>query len=189
MFEQHIHNLHSLISKLDKNKFIECSQLLSKCRIAHIAAIGNTTPIALDLSFRLGRFGISTFSSPIPEFYLNSVALGNENDVLIAISKSGMARQVLHAATTAKNKGMKIILITEEKSSPLVSLADYILSSNEDHPLFTDFGAPTSHLNELAICDALLFFIKNEKQLSESIPKETDNHIQDVELLISDSKL
>ena len=85
VFEQHIHNLHSLISKLDKNKFIECSQLLSKCRIAHIAAIGNTTPIALDLSFRLGRFGISTFSSPIPEFYLNSVALGNENDVLIAI--------------------------------------------------------------------------------------------------------
>jgi len=100
-----------------------------------------------------------------------------------------MARQVLHAATTAKNKGMKIILITEEKSSPLVSLADYILSSNEDHPLFSDFGAPSSHLNELAICDALLFFIKNEKQLSESIPEETDNHIQDVELLISDSKL
>lgn len=189
VFEQHIHNLHSLISKLDNNKFIECSQLLSKCRVAHIAAIGNTTPIALDLSFRLGRFGISTFSSPIPEFYLNSVALGNENDVLIAISKSGMARQVLHAATTAKNKGMKIILITEEKSSPLVSLADYILSSNEDHPLFSDFGAPSSHLNELAICDALLFFIKNEKQLSESIPEETNNHIQDVELLISDSKL
>ena len=72
VFEQHIHNLHSLISKLDNNKFIECSQLLSKCRVAHIAAIGNTTPIALDLSFRLGRFGISTFSSPIPEFYLNS---------------------------------------------------------------------------------------------------------------------
>ena len=99
-----------------------------------------------------------------------------------------MARQVLHAATTAKNKGMKIILITEESNSPLISLADYVLTSNEDHPLFTNFGAPASHLNEFAICDALLFFIKNEKQSSESI-SETDNHIQDVELLISDSKL
>ncbi len=64
VIEQHIHNLHSLISKLDKNIFIECSQLLTKCRTAHIAAIGNTTPIALDLSFRLGRFGISRIQLP-----------------------------------------------------------------------------------------------------------------------------
>ena len=51
-------------------------------------------------------------------------ALGNKGDVLLAISTSGKSKNVLQAATTAKQKGMSVVALTGKEGGPLGSLAD-----------------------------------------------------------------
>ena len=106
IFEHNIQNLRAIASRLSKKELLTCAYKLTHATAVHILAIGNTTPIALDLSFRLSRFGVQAFSSSISEYYLNNVSLGKETDVVIALSGSGTAKQVLQAVDIAKDIGM-----------------------------------------------------------------------------------
>lgn len=189
-FERNIQNLRNLSSNLSKDVLQQCALILLKAPAVHIIAIGNTTPIALDLSFRLSRFGVQSFSSPISEYYLNNVSLGSKEDVVIAISGSGTSKQVLQAADIAKDIGMTIISITSDSDSPLARVSDHILSSSEEHSLFNETKEPLSHLCSMAICDALLYAVKicSLTQTSNPFPdlkKRTD----EMEVYLSTTKL
>jgi D-sedoheptulose 7-phosphate isomerase len=49
-------------------------------------------------------------------------AIGQENDVLLAISTSGNSANVINAAVTAKSKGMKVVGLTGKDGGRLSSL-------------------------------------------------------------------
>lgn len=51
-------------------------------------------------------------------------ALGNKGDVLLAISTSGQSANVIKAAETAKQKGMKVVALTGKDGGKLATLAD-----------------------------------------------------------------
>jgi len=51
-------------------------------------------------------------------------SMGNKNDVLLAISTSGNSANVLKAAETAKNKGMKVVALTGKSGGKLAALCD-----------------------------------------------------------------
>ena len=50
--------------------------------------------------------------------------VGNEGDVLLAISTSGTSENILRAARAAKEKRMKIVALTSEGGNPLSQMAD-----------------------------------------------------------------
>ncbi|TXC78315.1 D-sedoheptulose 7-phosphate isomerase [Luteibaculum oceani] len=56
-------------------------------------------------------------------------ALGNKNDVLLAISTSGNSENVLRAAECAKVKGMKIVALTGKDGGKLGAIADVEIRS------------------------------------------------------------
>ena len=51
-------------------------------------------------------------------------ALGNRGDILLAISTSGQSTNVIKAAETAKQKGMKVVALTGKDGGKLGPLAD-----------------------------------------------------------------
>ncbi len=51
-------------------------------------------------------------------------ALGNNGDVLLAISTSGNSENILNAANVAKQKGMKIVALTGKTGGKLALIAD-----------------------------------------------------------------
>lgn len=51
-------------------------------------------------------------------------ALGNKNDILLAISTSGNSENVLNAIETAKNKGMRVIGLTGKDGGKMAALCD-----------------------------------------------------------------
>lgn len=53
--------------------------------------------------------------------------LGQAGDVLLAISTSGNSANVLHAARTAKEKGMTVVALTGNNGGQLAKLTDYEL--------------------------------------------------------------
>ncbi|HNU43111.1 MAG TPA: D-sedoheptulose 7-phosphate isomerase, partial [Cyclobacteriaceae bacterium] len=51
-------------------------------------------------------------------------ALGNKGDVLLGISTSGNSANVIRAAQAARDKGMKVIILSGKDGGKLASLAD-----------------------------------------------------------------
>lgn len=63
-------------------------------------------------------------------------ALGNEGDVLLAISTSGNSANVLNAVHAAHHKGMKVISLTGKTGGTLRTASD--VNVNVDHLLYSD---------------------------------------------------
>ena len=173
-------NLLSVASRLDMNVVLNCAKLIRESDMVHTVAVGNTSPVAIDLGFRLGRLGVRTSSAMVPEYFLNNISLGGKRDVIIAISHSGSSRQVIQALEMGRDKGMKSIAVTGTARSPVSQIADYTLNISAEDPLFSEFGA-ISHVYAMAVLDALLYFVANAERGSRDVDR--------LELLLAESKL
>ena len=153
----------TLARDVGKQQYNSIESIESKdCKVAHIMAVGNTSPLAQYMGFRLGRLGIKSTYNVAPEYFLNHVNLADEGDILIAISQSGTSRQVIQGMELGKEKGLKMIAITAVGQSPVSDLADYVLLSAGVEGSFS-YYKDYAHLNETAIIDALLNFVTNEE--------------------------
>ena len=158
-----------------------CVELIRGCGQAHLIAVGNTSPLAQYMGFRLGRLGIRCTFNMVPECAINHVNLAQESDILIAISQSGSSKQVVQAMELAREKGLPIIAITAHERSPVSSLADYLLLTRTDEPSFNYYKS-YAHYRETAVIDALLHFVMNENKI--------ENSGADVpEIIMADTKL
>ena len=162
MFGEFAKSMLVMGRRLDLEVMRACVNLLKNCKVAHIMAVGNTSPLAQYMGFRLGRLGIKSTYNVAPEYFLNHVNLADEGDILIAISQSGTSRQVIQGMELGKEKGLKMIAITACGQTPVSDLADYVLLSAGIEEPFSYYKS-YAHLNETAIIDALLNFVTNEE--------------------------
>jgi DNA-binding MurR/RpiR family transcriptional regulator len=89
-----------------------------------------------------------------------------------------LIRQVIQAMDLGKERGLKSIAVTGYECSPLSNMADYLLLARTDNAVFGEIE-PDSHLCEMAVLDALLYFLANGKSAG----------IDKVELILSEYKL
>ena len=95
-FEKVASMLTSVVKNINMDALAASVKLISKAGTVYTTGWGNTNEIASDLAHRLTRGGIRSFNSDIPEYIIRSLGLGDEQDVLVAISHSGEA---LHAVS------------------------------------------------------------------------------------------
>ena len=160
IMQNYANSIIAIADNIDIKDMRACVNLIKNCKQAHILAVGNTTPLALYMGFRLGRLGVSCTCSISPEYFLNNVNLADKDDIIIAISQSGSSRQVIQGMELGKEKGLKMIALTAYKQSPVSELADYALISNGLKESF-DYYKNYAHLKETALIDALLEMTMN----------------------------
>lgn len=85
-------------------------------------------------------------------------ALGNKGDVLLGISTSGNSANIIRAAQTAKDKGMKVIILSGKDGGKLAPLADIELR-------VPHFGY-TDRIQEVHIKIIHILMLLIEKQLA-----------------------
>ena len=112
-------------------KIISCGNGGSMCDAMHFAE-------ELTGRYRNDRHSISAISISDPshitcvgnDYGFDSIfsryieSIGNENDVLLAISTSGNSQNVIKAVEAAKNKKMKVIGLTGKSGGKLAELCD-----------------------------------------------------------------
>lgn len=185
IFSYCANRVNSLSSLINTDQLIQAAKLIYQANICHIVSIGNTTTVANDLGFRLQRNGQACIYSNQPEQYFNHIALGNKEDLVIAISRSGASTQVLKAIELAKKKQMKIIMITANPNKQIKHDADCILQINDSSENKNQAIRADSHLLEFALNDALIYVIKNYSLFD----KHASSTLNDVELLLSETKI
>ena len=168
IMQNYANSIVSIGENINLDDMRACVDMIKKCKQAHILAVGNTTPLALYMGFRLGRIGVSCTYSIAPEYFLNCVNLADKDDIIIAISQSGSSRQVIQGMELGKEKGLKMMAITGYRQSPVSELADYVLISNGLKESF-DYYKNYAHLKETALIDALLEMTMNWETIHEKM--------------------
>jgi len=94
----------------------------------------------------------------------------NEDDVVIALSFARYTKSTIEAVAFAKDRGSKIIVITDHLLSPLVPYGNVTLCAPTEMPSFIDsFVAPLSLIN------ALITEVGRRKR------SEVEKHLSDLE--------
>lgn len=176
----------ALAGPLTMDNLLKAVKMIRSSKHVYVIAAGNTTPVAMDLCFRLGRCGTACSTSLLPEYGLNYINTGSQDDLLIVISRSGASRQVLQAMNLAAKNGMHTLAITGAPHMQLAQQADCVIPVEAEKESDLDIQ-PDSHLLEFAINDILIYIMQRyelyEKTSSQSRKKE---YIDDLELLISE---
>jgi len=181
LFHSYAAELMAIGKKLDEAKLLECANLITGCKQVHIVAVGNTSPLAQYMGFRLGRLGVKCTYHMVPEYFMNHVNLADADDIIVAISQSGTSKQVVQAMELAKEKGLKTIAITGHEYSPVSRLADYLLLSSAEEQSFNYYKS-YSRLREIAVIDVLLHFVTNQETIAA-------NKADMPEIILSEYKL
>jgi DNA-binding MurR/RpiR family transcriptional regulator len=137
-----IDNLRLLREQLPREQIDAAADILASARqIAFFGVGGGSTTVAFDAANRFFRLGLPAQSQS--DGYLQRMlasTLGDE-DVIFAISVSGLPTELIHSAAIARQYGAKVISLTKP-DSPLAAESDIVIGL--DMPENPDVYKPTA---------------------------------------------
>lgn len=146
---------YSLINIKDLEESIN---LMREAETIYLFGIGASSLVAMDLMYKLVRINKRVIFNIDSHLQLAAVVHITNKDVAIGISYSGKTREVNEGIIRAKEKGAKVISITNCNKNPLSSISDISLNiPNEERQL--RFGAISSRMDQLALIDILFLGI------------------------------
>lgn len=127
---------------LRKEDVERAAEAISRCsKVAAFGVGGGSTLAAAEVQNRLFRLGIAVSHASDPRLMRMIAATFGRDDVVIAISTTGAANEVIEAAGIAKQYGALVVAITRPQSR-LASIADIVLGV--DVPEAPDALKPTA---------------------------------------------
>lgn len=112
---------------LRKEDIESAAEAISRCsKLAAFGVGGGSTLAATEVQNRFFRLGIAVSHASDPRLMRMIAATLGQDDVVVAISTTGAANEVIEAASIAKQCGALIVAITKPQSR-LASIADIIL--------------------------------------------------------------
>ena len=112
---------------LRKEDIERAAEAISRCsKLAAFGVGGGSTLAAMEVQNRFFRLGIAVSHASDPSLMRMIAATLGQDDVVIAISTTGAATEVIEAASIAKQYGALVVAITRPQSR-LASIADMAL--------------------------------------------------------------
>lgn len=175
VFQSNIKALEDTISVMDFGAFERAVEYIQKSNRILIIGVGTSGPIIRDMYNKFLRLGVSCKAENDSYLQLMEVALMKKNDLVIAVSQSGSSVDPVDTLREAKNVGVKTVVITGNRYSPLTKYADVVLQSisSETRP-----ETISSRIAQNSIVDALYVAVamrnldtsvKNEKRIWEAV--------------------
>ncbi len=189
---QALQDLHNRVLTDDAQAFCQAAQALLHCqgRVV-VSGIGKSGHIARKIAATLASTGTPAFFVHPAEAAHGDLGMITAADVLIAISYSGEAAELLAIMPVVKRLGVPLIALTGKPSSNLAQLADVHLSvavSQEACPL--NLAPTASTTATLALGDALAVAVLDARGFREedfarshpggSLGRRLLTHVRDV---------
>ncbi|ARK29844.1 MurR/RpiR family transcriptional regulator [Halalkalibacter krulwichiae] len=148
---QAIENTEQLTNMQELQKSIDLIASSNDIVVFGISASGIA---GLDMQNRLLRIGKNIEVITDSHMQVMRTVSMNENSIVVAISLTGSTKDIVDAVQNAKEKGAKVIAITNYTNSPLTKYSDQVLlTSAKENPL--DSGSLVSKVSQLFIIDLL----------------------------------
>lgn len=138
----------------DFNELEKAVQAISKARKIMLVGVGFSGIVAKDFYFKLMELGkVASFEND-SHMQLSYISTMNENDILFVISHSGKTLELFNLVKVAKNRGIKIITLTNVANNPIRELGDIRLGTVE---MKSDFRATalSPRISQLTVIDMI----------------------------------
>lgn len=146
-------NIRLTIEEADSETFEKVVDSILNARSIYILGLRSALPLVQFMGYYFNFiFGnVSVVTSGVNDIFEQLIHIGQQ-DVLISISFPRYARRTVEAIAFSKDRGAKIIAITDSLLSPLAIYADHTLLARSDMASFADsLVAPLSLINALII--------------------------------------
>lgn len=158
------------LEELDREQFKKAAETISRAKTVYIVGVRSSAVLSSFMGFYLNQLfpDVRVISqSAFSEIYEQVLHI-SEGDVLVAISFPRYSRRTIMAMRYARDKGAKIVGITDSASSLVAELADVKLYARSDMVSFLDsLVAPLSLINALVVAVAE----QSNKDLGETFEK------------------
>ncbi len=125
------------VSMLDVEQFAKVVSLLRDADRRLLCGMGHSGLSAMIAKYRFLRVGLQCEYHTDPHFANMAAASLGHNDLLLCFSNSGSTKDMVECASTAKDAGATVVLVTSFPKSPLARLADLVLqTTGYENPLF-----------------------------------------------------
>ena len=141
---------------IDNQRIKTAVEDINKANNIYLAGVGSSGLICEDFSYKLQRSGKKVFYQVDAHTNLALVSNICKDDLLIAISYSGLTKEILIASEYAKNIGAKVISISKALNSALANNTDELLLIPEIEREMR-YGAISSRLSSQIITDILYY--------------------------------
>lgn len=149
-----LRSLEDTIRILDMPVLEAAVKALCNAQQIELFASGNSTPMAMDLNFRLTKIGMNSRFSIDPTMQEMYASLTTPEHVAVGISHTGSSKDTVYALELAKQRGAQTICITNHSESPLTRHGDYNLFTSTRVSHFREEHM-ASNLATLALTEAL----------------------------------
>ena len=155
--------LHKLRESVTDEQIENAAAFLSKANVVHVAAQRRSFPIAAYFTYALSHLGVpNVLLDSLGGMFAEQGKTVREGDVLLAVSFSPYANEVLKLVEVVHARDVPVIVITDSILSPLASLADVCLEVKETEV----FGFRGLVLSVL-ICLSLSLIVELGKQMDQ----------------------
>lgn len=107
----------------------EAVSLLKASKRILICGLGGSALVAKDFSYKLQKLGMPAIAEPDGHAQLAYVSTFSKGDLVIAISESGVTREIAEVVTQAKKNDCQVISVTKFGNSAVADQADVRLYS------------------------------------------------------------
>ncbi len=176
-------NITNTISRtieiLELNNVNAAIKLINETNKLLCYGVGDSGLAAEIIARRFVRVGKKCQGISDPHFQAMYSVSANESDLILAFSRTGRSKDLIHAVCIAKKNGSKVIAITNFKKSPLAKMADIILLTSMLSTPLTG-GNLVGEINQIFIGDVLTtgYSLLNEDRTLE-MNKKTFQAIQE----------
>ena len=168
VMQSDIEKIRLTLDETDRASFNEAVSSISNARKIYILGVRSASVLADFISFYF-RFMfdnvVSVDTTSISAVFEQIFHISSE-DVFIGLSFPRYSRRTIKAMQFAKDRGAKVIAITDSKVSPLTKMSDVSLLAKSDMASFVD-----SLVAPLSLVNALIVAVSREKntQLQTSL--------------------
>ncbi|MBX8977364.1 MurR/RpiR family transcriptional regulator [Enterococcus gallinarum] len=146
--------IEDLFYTVDKKAVERAINHLKKAEKIYLVGIGASSLTTYNLYHKLNRAGRQAIFNYDSHMMLEFLNYSTEQDILIAVSYSGLSKEALIACEIAKNREAKVIFITSNDGQRIQELSDEVLLvPNNEHLIRV--GAISSIASSMAIADVL----------------------------------
>lgn len=145
-------NLQLTLEEISQEEFNRAVSAIHQARRIYVAGLRSAASLAHFLGFYLDLVLKNTTVLKDMETMLEDLITLNEKDLVIGISFHRYTRRVVEFLGGARERGAKVIVLTDSVLSPLAQNADITLLARSDINSFIDsFVAPLSIINALIV--------------------------------------
>jgi len=183
LLDANIGMLEKTLHCLDGDSIDKSSMLLLRARRIYFIGMGNSGYMANDSSYKFFRIGLDCQGTDNSHTMMMMAALLKKGDLVVVISHSGETQEVIKTVELAKQNGAAIIVITANRASYLVEMADAAVLYKAQETLL-ETGSISVKLAQFFIMD--LIYTQVVKAMADMAAENKRLTTQAVGLLRSD---